>query len=337
LDPQAVKDITFEYIGKIKVDVEVYTLSSWFMGGWWQWFDGFYDLMPGDKFKVDGSTLAGGVLTDRIMMRVYDASTGKLLDTVYIRSSGEWFLEVEPGNMYGDFEIIASTLILGNSTEWDEWWGGDMVWWDWFFGFWYWEDKGYGTRCGWVPEECFDSEAAAEEQARICSNVTKLKQLINMLVIADQILAEVSIRDAENTTVMDAENQDEYMYHLQWAKRYWSRGYDRQKKGRAYDAINDYMASWRHSVLAIKWALKGSNDPNPEDSVEDPCGCFKEGGCDGSNYYGYPWWMHWYLNLCDQCCNENNNDCCCNHNWNGNGWGHCFSGGNGHDDCDCED
>jgi hypothetical protein len=299
MDPQAVKDITFNYTGTGEVDVEVYTLSEWFMGGWWSWFDGFYNLKPGDSFKVDGSTLSGGVLTDRIMMRVYNAKTGKLLETIYIRSSGEWFLEVEPGCQYGDLEILASTIILGNNTEWDEWWGGDVLWWDWFFGFWYWEHSPiYNSRCGWVPEECYDSEAAKEEQERICSNVTKLKQLINMLVIADQILAKVAIEDAEDTTVMNSSYADEYMYHLSWAKRYNARGDSNSEKGRAYEAITDYMRAWRYSVLAMKWAIKNPEDTtDPADEISDPCGCVD---CDDFHeQLEYPWWMHWYINWCN--------------------------------------
>jgi hypothetical protein len=292
LDVEGVVDLTFNHTGTKKVDVEVYTLSNWFFGGWWTWFDGFYDLMPGDTFFVDGSSLTGGVLTDRIMMRVYDASTGKLLDTIYIRSSGEWFMEVEPGNFYGDFEILASTLLLGDDSEWDDWWGGDSMWWDWFFGFWHWEEQG-ASRCGWEPEECYDAEAAKEEQARICGNVTLLKQVINMLVKADDILARIAWAEAENTTVKNASYADEYKYHVEWAKRYWYRGYDRMRKGRAYDAITDFKNSWRHSMLSMKWALKTTDDPMPDDAVADPCGCFD---LSNSEYdFSYPWWMHWYI------------------------------------------
>ena len=105
LKPVAVRDLTFKYQGACReVDVEIYTLSSWWFGGW-TWFDAAYDLQPGESFVIDGSSLAGGVLTDRIMMRIYDANYGKLLDTIYVRTSGEWFLEVEPGNIYGAFEI----------------------------------------------------------------------------------------------------------------------------------------------------------------------------------------------------------------------------------------
>ncbi|MHC4751517.1 MAG: hypothetical protein ACYTFW_16805 [Planctomycetota bacterium] len=297
LDPQGVVDITFNYTGTKTVDVEVYTLSNWFFGGWWSWFDGFYDLEPGESFLVDGSSLAGGILTERIMMRIYDADTGKLLDTQYVRSSGEWFLEVEPGNFYGDFEILSSTLILGNGSEWDEWWGGDSSWWDWFFGFWRWGGEEYrsssSSRCGWQPEECFDKDEAMEEQLRICSNVTLLKEAIIMLLKADDILARIAYAEAENATVQNASFNDEYMYHLKWAQRYWNRGNTEMKKGMAYNAITSFKRSWKHSILAVKWAIKEPADPDPKDSVLDPCECFDNDDCQDD--FSYPWWMHWYI------------------------------------------
>jgi hypothetical protein len=297
LDPQSVRDITFNYTGKKKVDVEVYVLTNNpFIGVWWNYHDGIYDLMPGETFVVNavnykGETLPGGVLSERIMMRVRDAGTGKLLDTLYIRSSGEWFLEVEPGNFYGDFEILSSTIILGDGSEWDDWWGGECLWWDWFFGFWRWEEEEF--RCGWVPEECYDADEAKAEQARICGNVTLLKQVINMLVQADDILARVAISDAENTTVENASYNDEYAYHLKWAKRYWARGNAAMKKGRAYNAITDFKRSWKHSVLAVKWAIKEPEDPEPSETVYDPCWCLDNEDC--KDDYSYPWWMHWYI------------------------------------------
>ena len=235
-------------------------------------------------------------------MRVYDANYGKLLDTIYVRSSGEWFLEVEPGNVYGAFEILDSTLILGNDTVWDEWWGGDMSWWDWFFGFWYWESEEY-RGCGWDTESCYDPDAAAEEQARICTNLTLLKQVINMLVIADNLLVRTADSDAENTTVQNASYEDEYMYHLKWAQRYWWRGYDNYKKGRPHRAINDFKKAWKYDIIAMKWALKDPSDPEPGSDMHDPCancthGCGEQ---ECETMIKQPWWMYWYYSWCNEC------------------------------------
>jgi hypothetical protein len=299
LNPQGVKDLTFKYQGAEKVDVEIYTLSDWWFGGW-NWFDAAYDLLPGESFTIDGSSLSGGKLTDRIMMRVYDVSSGKLLDTIYVRTSGEWFLEVEPGNIYGDFLITDSTLILGGDAEWDTWWGGDMNWWDWFFGFWYWEEENY--RCGWEVDECYDPVAANEEKARICSNLTLIKQVINMLEKADEMLVVIALMDAQSTTVMNSSYQDEYDYHLSWAKRYGFRANDNANKGRPHRSINDYKSAWKHCILAMKWALRNPSDPEPGSDMEDPCSeaCAKgecEPGATG------PWWMHWYAKYVG-CCNR---------------------------------
>jgi hypothetical protein len=322
LDPRGVQDITFRYTGKPKVDVEIYMLKDFWMGGW-EWHDAAYDIMPGQSFKITpinahGVKRTNGMLANRIMMRVYHATSGEPLDTIYIRSSGEWFLEVEPDNIYGAFTITDSTLLVGtNKTCWDTWWGGDSDWWDWFFGFWYWEQESFrsSTRdCGWNVSECFDAEAAAEEQARICENQTMIKQLINMLVRADDFLVRVQLQAAENATVTDPENDDEYMYHLKWSKRYWYRGFDHYKKGRPHRAISDFKIAWRHSVLAIKWANKKSADPAPsEDDLADPCGdcldkqskdCgWKCNECEEVVTSPAPWWMDWYFNY-RFCCPE---------------------------------
>jgi hypothetical protein len=239
------------------------------------------------------------------MLRVHHATTGGLLDTIYLRTSGEWFLEVEPGNIYGAFEITDSTLLIGNSTAWDTWWGGDMDWWDWFFGFWYWEEEKFraGGSCEWEPGECFDPDAAREEKARVCGNLTILKQVINMRVVADDMLARFAHIDAENSTVADPENDDEYMYHLKWGQRYWWRGYDNYNKGRPHRAISDFKIAWKYAIMAQKWANKGSEDAEPGDGdFADPCG-----GCGGTDECGNPeyepvvkdpWWMWWYFNDC---------------------------------------
>jgi len=298
LDPQGVQDITFKYNGKAKVDVEIYLLSSWWWAGW-TWYDAAYDLMPEDTFFIDGSNLTNGMLPDRIMFRVYHAVSGALLDTIYVRTSGEWYLEVEPGNLYGNFEIEASTLIIGNSTEWDEWWGGDTDWCDWFFGFWYWDNEMFRS-CGWEPDDCYDPDAAAEEQARICSNASLLKQLINMLVRADELLALQAYLDAGNVKVKNESFRDEYMYHYKWSLRYHYRGYDNYKKGRPHRAIDDFRSSWKHAILAVKWA---NENPDFEESMHDPCNDCKDecGNSECEEQVQEPWWMYWYHTCCNQC------------------------------------
>jgi hypothetical protein len=304
LDPQGVVDITFEYFGKPIVDVEIYLLSDFWWGGW-KWFDAAYDLLPGESFTIDGSGLTDGKLPDRVMIRVYHAFTGKLLETIYIRTSGEWFLEVEPGNIYGNFEITDSTLLLGDSTDWDTWWGGDSDWWDWFFGFWYWEEEKFRAgSCGWEVDECFDKEAAREEQARMCGNQTLIKQVINMLVTADDMLARYVHREAENATVADPEYEDEYMYHLKWGQRYWWRAYDNFKKGRPHRAINDFKTSWKYSIIAMKYANKGVSDPEPGSDMHDPVNedCMPLDECGNPQYeprVNEPWWLYWYQTSCN--------------------------------------
>jgi hypothetical protein len=218
-------------------------------------------------------------------------------------------LEVEPGNVYGDFEILDSTLILGNDTEWDTWWGGDSDWWDWFFGFWYWEQDDF--RSCWEPSECTDPVAAAEEKARIGSNLTILKQVINMLVKADDLLASYAYSEAENATVVNSSYQDEYMYHLKWSKRYWYRGMDNDLKGRPHRAINDYKKAWQYSIIATKYAYKAPEDPEPGSNMENPCGDCpgQEDDCgvpECENVINQPpWWMIFYINYCNICHFEN--------------------------------
>jgi hypothetical protein len=307
LDPKGVSEITFKYNGGTygcsKVDVEIYFLSDFWWGGW-QWYDAAYDLPLGESFTINASGLSSGMLPDRVMLRIYHSTSGKLLDTIYIRTSGEWFLEVEPGNLYSDFEITSSTLILGDDSEWDTWWGGDSDWWDWFFGFWYWEDEDFrSSSCGWEPDDCYDADAAREEKKRLCSNLTIIKQLINMMVGADDMLARFAYSDAENVTVLNAENEDEYMYHLKWSKRYWYRGYMHYKKGRPHRAITDFKQAWKHAILATKWANKNPTDPTPGDDMADPVNedCMPVDECGNPQYeprIKQPWWMFWYFSWC---------------------------------------
>jgi hypothetical protein len=322
LDPKGVYELTMKYTGGSygcsKVDVEIYFLSDFWWGGW-KWYDAAYDLMLGESFTINAANLSSGKLPDRVMFRIYHATTGKLLDTIYIRTSGEWFLEVEPGNMYGDFTITDSTLIVGNDTEWDDWWGGDADWWDYFFGFWYWEQEEYRSGCGWIVEGCFNEDEARVEQTRICTNLTIIKQLINMLVRADDMLARVAYYDAENMTIHNASYEDEYMYHYKWSKRYWYRGYDSYKKGRPHRAISDFKVAWRHSILASKYAImSGAQDPVPGSDMHDPCGDCPKGptACgleECEQVVDEPWWMYWYFSwcTCKSNCAEHKEHCGC--------------------------
>ena len=153
------------------------------------------------------------------------------------------------------------------------------------------------TRCGWEKEDCWDQDIAEEEQSKICANISIIKIVIKLLVLADDLIARQAYWDAENLTAVNESNQDEYEYHLKMAKRYLLRGRREADKGRPHRAIRDFKISWKNSILAVKWVIQNYEDPN---GTEDPgekeifpdfdieCFC-----CTQQDKW--PWWLYWYL------------------------------------------
>jgi hypothetical protein len=293
LKPDGVLNITFRWTGKEKVDIEVYRYNTWWVWqGHWQYMDSFNGTETGDTFLIDpdGPTEFGH-LKPRILIKVYKYSTGELLDAVYVRTSGYWPLEVEPGNMYGLLEITESNLRSNNGEVWRAWYG-DWSWWDYFD----WE-----ASRGAVDTK----DIIAEEEARICSNLTTIKMAIKMLVKADQLLARVAYMEAEGFTVTVANNSDEYAYHMKMAKRYLLRGDREAAEGKPHRAISDYKSSWKNSMLAVKWALKsiedseGTADPGEEQlwpDVDADCPFVCDGpGCKKYGWFKGPWWLWFYM------------------------------------------
>jgi hypothetical protein len=303
LKADGVHNMTFRWDGKQTVDIEVFTY-----GIWWQWFDKwehtdtFKGIKPGEEFFIGsrGFPLCGK-LGKRTLIKVHRNSTGELLDAQYIRTSGFWPLEVEPGNLYGNLFIVDSTLKMDCGEFWN--WLGFHD--DWKYSKWSWRPW-YGDAnqmdildwgvsrgdCGWAIEDCWDNDTAAEEEARIATNLSVLKSAIKLLVMADKVIARLQFWAAENLTAINDSNMDEYEYHLKMAKRYMLRANREAGKGRPHRAIRDYKLSWKNSVLAIKWVLKnqadmnGTEDPGAEQTMPD----FDTDDCGTRG----PWWMFWY-------------------------------------------
>jgi LruC domain-containing protein len=297
LHAEGVTEIEFEYLGKGKVDIEAYSLTNEWWNGTWKWIHREYDLKNGDTFILNASMVNGTKLGNRIMFRVYDAVTGGLNNVIYVRTSGEWPLEVMPGNIYDEWEIVDSTLLIGGNYTWWHWWG-DYNWWDLYFSFW-----GRGSRdCGWEVDDCYDPQVANEEMERICSNISRLRDVIKMLMAADKILAMIAYSDAENITVQNNSYADEYLYHMKMAKRYLYSGKREMDKGIPHHAITDFKRSWQNSILAMKYAFKANEKDKWEelyDQCDDGCPCM----------YIYPWWMEWYIKWCHWENPENNCNC----------------------------
>ena len=302
MKPNGVMNVTFKWTGDEMVDIEVYRYNTWWVWwGHWQLMQTFNDTAPGESFTVDpDGPNEDGKLKPRIMIKVYKYSTGELLDAVYVRTSGYWPLEVEPGNMYGLLEITESNFKTNNGNVWRTWYG-DWSWWDYFE----WE----ASRCGNNNEggqdvDCYDKDGASEEELRICTNLTDIKLAIKLLTKADQLLARIALIDAENYTANDEGNSDEVAYHIKMAHRYLLRGDREADEGRSFRAITDYKSSWKNSILALKWALKNVTDENEtEDPGDDqvwpdvdpdcPSVC---GGpsCKKFGWFKGPWWLWWY-------------------------------------------
>jgi hypothetical protein len=312
LKPNGVVNITFRWTGDEKVDIEVYRYNTWWVWwGHWQLMQSYNGTDTNDTFVVDpdGPTELGK-LKPRILIKVYKYSTGELLDAVYIRTSGYWPLEVEPGNMYGLLEITESNFKTNNGNVWRAWYG-DWSWWDYFD----WEasratreddddDDDDDDICK-PNKKCYDKTVASEEEARICSNLTTIKMAIKLLVRADQLLARVAHADAMGFDVTIANNSNEYAYHLKMAKRYLLRADREADEGKPHQAITDYKNSWKNSVLAVKWALKafddinGTEDPGEEQlwpDVDPDCPMMCNGpGCKKYGWFKGPWWLWWYM------------------------------------------
>jgi hypothetical protein len=154
----------------------------------------------------------------------------------------------------------------------------------------------------WDNVACWNQSIADTEEYRILSNLSVIKQAINYLVLADDIIARTAHHDATNITVQNSSNQDEYDYHVKMAKRYMLRARREAGRGRPHRAITDFKLSWKNSMLAVKWALKPENDPNgtsdPGEEYIMPDWDFEclgsPSGCSGCCFNG-PWWLWWYL------------------------------------------
>jgi hypothetical protein len=312
LQCDGVHNLTMRWTGKQLVDIEVYTYGVWY--SWWskwQHTHTFKGIAPDDEFFIGsrGYPLCGK-LGKRTLIKVHRNSTGELLDAQYMRTSGFWPLEVEPGNMYGNLEIMNATLKLGcGNFEFWEAFTTHWFWQNWHWRPWYgdssaWDDLDWAVSrsgCGWLEEKCWDEDVAANEAARITSNLSVIKTVIQILVLADKLLARQAFWDAENLTANVSGNQDEYEYHIKMAKRYMLRGNREAGKGRPHRAIRDYKLSWKNSILAAKWIIKNyedtnvTSDPGEEEKCADwDCECYCLTGC-GSKGVKSPWWFWWYL------------------------------------------
>jgi hypothetical protein len=216
--------------------------------------------------------------------------------------------------------ISNSSLLLGENYTWWHWWG-DFNWWDIYFDFW---TRGTGAaRCGWEVDQCADPKIAAEEQQRVCSNLTEIWAAIVLMVTADKILAMVAYYEAENMTVTNSSYAADYLYNIKQSKRYYYRAGSELEKGRPHHAITDYKRAWKHAIMARKYALKSDASgeiPELYDNCDDCYYC-----CDDPCYpkvdMDYPWWWDWYQDDDD----DDDDD------GNGNG-----NGGDGGDDgCYC--
>jgi hypothetical protein len=122
----SVYNMTFQWTGEQKVDIEVYQMHSWWANEW-NLSDTFNGVESGDTIFIgyDNDMQNSSIyeLGKRILIRIHKYSTGELLDAVYIRTSGYWPLEVEPGNMYGHLKILSSTFrtCFGDLIHWGSW------------------------------------------------------------------------------------------------------------------------------------------------------------------------------------------------------------------------
>jgi hypothetical protein len=289
LHPDGVWEVEFEYLGQDAVDVEVYTLKEDWWNGTWMWIHREYNLNNGDTFSVDGSMKNASKLGRRLMFRVYDAQGGDFIDNVYVRTSGEWPLEVRPGNVYNDWWLITdSTLVIGdNYTQW-KWWG-DYNWWDIYFDLW---ARPLSRGCGWNVDDCYDTKVANEEKQRVCTNLTIIMGAIELLVSADKVLALMAYSDAENMTVMNSTYAKDYLYYMKQSKRFYYSAGREAAMGRPHHAITDYKLAWKYANMARMYALRSSSDEDLQEFYDNCDDCYY--CCDDPCGGDQPWWSDWY-------------------------------------------
>jgi AraC-like DNA-binding protein len=95
------------------------------------------------------------------------------------------------------------------------------------------------------------AELFALKQAIIIFEVVIMK-----LVLADKILAEVAIQDAEDTSIVNPKKDSKVKHHLKIATNYLERAKKDMTENNPDKAINDYKCAWHHAQLAIKHAQK---------------------------------------------------------------------------------
>jgi hypothetical protein len=303
LHPDGVWEVEFEYMGQDSVDVEVYTLKEDWWNGTWMWIHREYNLNNGDTFSVDGSMKNATKLGRRLMFRVYDADGGDFIDNVYVRTSGEWPMEVRPGNVYNDWWLITdSTLVIGdNYTQW-KWWG-DYNWWDIYFDLW---ARPLSRGCGWNVDDCYDTKVANEEKERVCTNLTIIMGAMEMLVSADKVLAMMAYSDAENMTVMNSSYAMDYLYYMKQSKRFFYSAGREAAMGRPHHAITDYKLSWKYANMARMYALRSSSAEDLQEFYDNCDDCYY--CCDNPCGGDVPWWSDWYDDDDDQNGNGNGDD-----------------------------
>jgi hypothetical protein len=302
LHAEGVWEIVFEYIGNKEIDIEVYTLKEDWWNGSWMWIHSEYDITKGETFAINGSMRNGSTkLGLRTMLRVFDSASGEPLDIIYIRSSGEWPLEVRPGNVYGEIlEIADSTLLIGDEyTKWHGWWG-DFNWWDLYFLDFY-SSRGESARCGWEVDDCYNPKIANEEKARVCSNLTTIWAAMELLILADKVIAMGAYSDAENMTVTNATYAVDYLYNIKQSKRHYYQAGREQAMGRPAYAITEYKLAWKYAILAMRFAYKRDSSHEFEEMYDECYDCYYccEDPCYPSVDMEYPWWVDWYQDYCN--------------------------------------
>ena len=80
--------------------------------------------------------------------------------------------------------------------------------------------------------------------------------VIDRLVNADRLLAEIALEDAKNTPVNDDKNQKKVDHEIEKAEKELDKAQQELNKGKSDKAIKKYKKAWEHAQHAIKHAKK---------------------------------------------------------------------------------
>jgi hypothetical protein len=88
-----------------------------------------------------------------------------------------------------------------------------------------------------------------------------IEEALELLMVANEVLVIIQIEDAENTPVVDPENQDEFDEHLAKAREELVKAYAYWASGDFDKAADRFRKAWEEALKAQETALEAPDEP----------------------------------------------------------------------------